>query len=741
MANLKPAVQDIYNFKKLIHKGNKVWFQTFSKKDVKGHKPKAFYGFLTKEMKQQLEDANGAGMELGMMINQSNGQSRKAKDVIGVNAFSADFDRGDMTKEGLLELLPVEPYLMVNTSPGNFHVHWLISGCKPEQFTALMKALALKYGSDDKVCDLPHVMRAPGTINWKYELPFLTTIVHSKQNTKPIPLKVFIKKMGLKVDDVKPEIGNEDIALVKPMSEELQAEVVEALEHVSPENRAIWLKVMMAIHSVAPTEVGYIIFTKWSKQSDKYDEAEHQKIWSELKVGGGVTINSLFWLARVAKRSAGVKFDESSLAKLFAELCKNLLRYDPENKKWYWFNGVVWVADLQAPIRFAREMTLDLYEAQSEPSENIMKSFLTVSGFRSIVAHAELLPEIQIGPLDFDKNPNLLAVKNGVVDLTTGEFRQALAADFLCRQANVVFDADARCPLWLNYMKMVTCKDRQLYEFIRRVLGYILIGRANLQLFFWAFGTGRNGKGVMMRTVKALLGEYGIAVSPSLLTTAYSGNANAPSPALAILIGARFVICTETIGRKLDEAFVKQFAGGDEITARHGYGNVFTFKPEGKLFLSANYSNMPEIAANDDAMWGRLVPIPFNAKFTKGVDDDGDLDDKLALEFSGILNWLLKGAVIYSNEGLGSCKAVDDMKLKLRKDADSILAWMSECCVENSKSKTQASIAYDNYKTFMSNKVRKALSVQAFSAGLEQKNYFRKVTSKNNYYGGFSLRK
>jgi len=160
MTDLKPVVKEIVEFKKFIHNDNKTWFQTYSKNIVGGHKPKAIFGHLTKDLGQQLVAANIERMELGMMINQSNGQSRKAKDVTGVNAISADFDSGDMTKDALLELLPIEPNMIVNTSPGNFHVHWLISGCKPEQFSSVSKAVALKYGSDDKVCDAPHVMRS-----------------------------------------------------------------------------------------------------------------------------------------------------------------------------------------------------------------------------------------------------------------------------------------------------------------------------------------------------------------------------------------------------------------------------------------------------------------------------------------------------------------------------------------------------------------------------------------------------
>lgn len=749
MKKLQPNVKEIERFKKFIHKQKSTVFQIFSEKGKEERKPEVLYGTYSSSI-NKLSAAAQAGMAVTMMINE--GKSRKAADVAKIKAFFVDFDKGCMTLKDLLRL-PIEPHLVNETSPGNFHAFWLVEGCQLAQFKPVMQALAKKLGTDPAVCDLSRTMRIPGTYNNKGKTPFLVKTVHDNKDAKPIKLSTYIKQMGLKVGLPKDVISNTEVesVSVKPMSDKRLAEIEEALTHVSPENRQIWMKVMMAIHSEAPNEVGYKLFTTWAKKSDKYAEAENRKNWNKLKVGGGVTIKSLFWLAKLAQQGTDETFDESSLAKLLVELYKDKLRYCSDTEQWYFFNGVVWVTDSQAPIRCAREMTHGLCSGKDGAKiSKTIKTFLTVPGFKSISKHAELLPEVQIGTKEFDENPDLLAAQNGVIDLRTGEFRQAVPSDYLRRQAKVVFDDDAKCPEWMMFMKAVTKKDKQLYYFIRRVLGYILFGRADQQVFFLILGTGSNGKGVLMRILKALLGEYAIAVAPNLLTSAYGGNANSPSPALAALLGARFVICTELNGKKLDAGFVKQYAGGDEITARHGYGDIFTFKPEGKLVISANYEDLPEIAANDEAMWRRLVPIPFNAVFKKGENDDSELEERLAGEFPGILNWLIKGAVDYHQIGLkqkvienrfGICAVVDAKKAELRMEADSILAWMSDCCKVDPKSKTQASHAYVSYVTFMNNTVRKELSVQAFCAGLERKNFFRKATSKNNWYEGFSIRK
>lgn len=736
---LKPNLNEIKNFKKYFHETAAAIYLAYPPKDGKCLRPESLYGSAKANI-ARLVEANIEGMSIAMMINK--GMVRSIKAVTKVSALFADFDSGDLTIANMLAL-PIEPHMIIESSPSKFHVYWLVKDCQVDQFSAVMKALALKLGSDTNICDLVRVMRMPGSINWKYNLPFLTKIVHQQKDAKPILLKVFIEEMELKVDVVaeKPVTNVADHGSL--LTVELVTEIKAALADIPQDDRAVWRKVGMAIHGMDQSERGYDLWTEWSKASDKFKDSDQRKNWDKFAVGKGVSINSLFWLAHQYKRVDGFKYDEGALANLLAESFNKELRYDPDNKQWYRFNGVVWIADAQAPIRCVRDMTHALsYEKKEDEVDNSIHKFRTVAAFKAIVNHAELMPGLHISLTDFDKNPNLLAVMNGVIDLSTGQFRPAASKEYLRRQTKVVFDDKAECPEWIKFMKAITCQDRELYEFIRRVMGYILFGHANLQFFFLALGSGSNGKGVLMRTLKALLGEYAASVSPSLLTSAYSGNANAPTPALAVLCGVRFVICTELTGRKLDGAFIKQFSGADDITARHGYGGVFTFKPEGKLFLSANYEDLPELSATDEAMWRRLIPIPFNAKFTKLVNDDEKLDEKLAMEFPGILNWLLKGAKAYiENKHVGSCAAVDDLKQELRNEADSLLAWMSEFCVKSTNAKTQASVAFESYMAFMKNRGKKALTVQAFRAGLENKGLVHKRSSGNNYYAGFRIHK
>src|SRR5450830_115618 len=216
------------------------------------------------------------------------------------------------------------------------------------------------------------------------------------------------------------------------------------------------------------------------------------------------------------------------------------------------------------------------------------------------------------------------------------------------------------------------------------------------------------------------------------------GKADGQNPvSLCHIYGTRMTVCTELpTGRKLDEAFLKQYAGGDEITARQTYGDIFSFKPEGKLWISAN--DVPEIRAGDEAMWRRIKPIPFSRKI-RGVDVDNKLEDKFKAEYSGILNWMLRGAKNFSAKGLGDCAAITELENKLRKDADSVLAWLSECCIKQENKHIQASVAYTSYTNFMRTSRRKPLSMMGFRASLIDKGFHHKKSSQCNYFKGIRL--
>ncbi|MDR7134526.1 hypothetical protein J2X06_001710 [Lysobacter niastensis] len=119
------------------------------------------------EVATDLQLDNGNGYGVFVVINEG---GHKKADITRVRALWADFDR-----PALPCTLPLDPHIVVESSPGKYHVYWLVDDVPLDQFDPLQKAIAAHCGSDPSVCDLSRVMRLPGFIHHK-GAPFLTRI-------------------------------------------------------------------------------------------------------------------------------------------------------------------------------------------------------------------------------------------------------------------------------------------------------------------------------------------------------------------------------------------------------------------------------------------------------------------------------------------------------------------------------------------------------------------------------------
>jgi putative DNA primase/helicase len=282
-----------------------------------------------------------------------------------------------------------------------------------------------------------------------------------------------------------------------------------------------------------------------------------------------------------------------------------------------------------------------------------------------------------------DADPWLLGVRNGVVDLLTGELRPADPDDLMTKQCPVVFDAEAISPRWDQAMEE-WFDDPEVRDYVQRVAGSSLVGRQKDHQLVIHFGNGRNGKGTFVRAMQKVLGEYARVIHLSLLV----GGKNAQHDTVkADLFGARWAIASETEkGVPLDEAMVKNLTGQDMITARRLYENPWEFEPTFSLALQTNY--LPTISGRDHGVWSRMKVVEWLSTFVQkeklGSDAKGaftmdtDLDEKLAREAAGILNWLIQGCLLWQKHGLKEPQAVIDATLAYREAEDVLARFMKD---------------------------------------------------------------
>ena len=127
-----------------------------------------------------LTKMNQKGAGIFVMVNRGDGiihegtkSCRNTKNVIAVRALFADTD--GVPIDPILTTCP-PPHILVESSQDKWHIYWLTSDTKLEEFTSRQIAIAEKYGTDPSVQDLPRVMRIPGFFHQKSE-PFMSRLI------------------------------------------------------------------------------------------------------------------------------------------------------------------------------------------------------------------------------------------------------------------------------------------------------------------------------------------------------------------------------------------------------------------------------------------------------------------------------------------------------------------------------------------------------------------------------------
>jgi len=293
-------------------------------------------------------------------------------------------------------------------------------------------------------------------------------------------------------------------------------------------------------------------------------------------------------------------------------------------------------------------------------------------------------PLASISPDQLDRDPFLLNVRNGTIDLRTCSLRSPRQSDLITKLSPVTYDPAATCPLWLQYLEKVMAGNVGLMSFLQRVAGYALTASVAEECMFILYGHGRNGKGTFVETLVALLGSDYARRLPSemLLDNAKAINGTGPTPDLANLKGARMSYASEVEeGRRLREAWIKEITGGDTITARFLRENPIEFAPTHKLFYGVNHK--PQISGTDEGIWSRIRLIPFTV-FIPEEERDKELKAKLfrneGNELPGILNWALAGCLEWQRIGLDPPREVVDATDEYRKENDTAAEFIKECC-------------------------------------------------------------
>lgn len=387
-------------------------------------------------------------------------------------------------------------------------------------------------------------------------------------------------------------------------------------------------------------------------------------------------------------------FSEDALAQRFAEKHADDFRFVKSWGSWLTWQHYRWRRDEQDAVMEAIRLFLcDAvnWEAGLLMPESGRRKINSIHMARAVDAYSRFSPRLSASVEQWDADPWLLATPTGTVDLKTGTLRLPSREDYHL-QATTVSPINEGCPTWMQFLDTVMDHDSELVSYLQRLTGYILTGLTVEQTLAFCYGTGGNGKGVFLNTLRAILGEYA-TVAP-MATFTESKTERHPTD-VAGLQGARLVIAQETEeGRRWAESLIKSMTGGDPIKARFMRQDYFEFTPKFKLVFAGNHK--PALRSVDEAMRRRMHIIPWTVTIP-AEDRDALLTEKLKQEHPAILRWMVEGCLAWQAIGLAPPAKVTEATDEYLEAEDTLKAWLEENCIMAPEQCCSTKEVYQNY--------------------------------------------
>ena len=384
-------------------------------------------------------------------------------------------------------------------------------------------------------------------------------------------------------------------------------------------------------------------------------------------------------------------YDDRGNGDLFADVFKDVCRFNSTAKCWCCYNGKFWEEDRAELIAAENAKmlqdalliyatTIEDYKEREEYGKHVMKIGRQQVRKNMIYDARSKYP---VKAEQFDQHKELFNCKNGTYNLETGVLQKHNPNDYISKISNVYYDPAAKSTEIQKTMNTILQGNKENIEYIQKIFGMALSGITNEEKLFLLYGaTTRNGKSTIVETYLYMIKDYGITMQPETLALSKKDSRTANGD-IARLKGARFVNAPEPPqNMRFDAALIKQLTGNDMITARKIYQEEMSFIPEFITLINTNH--LPIITDETLFTSGRIVVIPFRKHFEEHEQDKW-LKNRLKQRqnISGFFNWCVAGYQKYQKDGLETTESMNQEIESYHMNSDKIAAFISEVLTED----------------------------------------------------------
>ena len=312
---------------------------------------------------------------------------------------------------------------------------------------------------------------------------------------------------------------------------------------------------------------------------------------------------------------------------------------------------------------------------------------------------------------DFNRNPYLVNVRNGLLDIRDMSFKEHTPSYLSTVQLNVEYNPQVDCPQFKKFLNEVL--DCKLIPLVQEIVGYLLTTNTASQKAFVFWGPARTGKSTLLWVVEyLLLGKKNVSNIP--------WQEIGDKFKTAELLGKLANVFSDLPSKSIDDTGIfKVVTGEDYLMAEKKNKNPFKFKPFARLVFSCN--ELPRnYVDRTEGFYRRLIIVPFNRQIEKSKIDKA-LKYKFQEEKEGILNWALEGLKrLYENNfEFSENELTDGVKKEYKRENNNVISFVEECCELDGLFSCSRIELYESYKEFCVEAGLKALSQIKFNKELE----------------------
>ena len=324
---------------------------------------------------------------------------------------------------------------------------------------------------------------------------------------------------------------------------------------------------------------------------------------------------------------------------------------------------------------------------------------------RSVITALEGCQRLRVPVHMWDCDRAILNTANGIVDLNTGNIRERIEDDFVTKVAGVPPEAGPT-PMFDRFLCETFPTEHwgdtqdEVIDFVLGMLSLAITGEQLVQQFYFLWGSGANGKSVLLDIMRDLLGDYGITMKTSALM---SGNQSGKDYEITRLDGVRMAVASE-LGRtdRWDEPLIKSLTGDSTIPIREIYGAPKETVNQATLIIAGNHK--PRFNGTDGGMVRRMVLIPFKAVVPKEARDP-DLRSKIVnAEGGAILHTLIKRLVRLRKEGLNQPEVIQAATDDYVSQNDDLQAFFDDHCERLEESWVSTNDLYRIFRIWKENR-------------------------------------